>query len=119
MQESVELKKDMSQAPSAGATSKGGVPLLRELEAGMGAVGRATWDFFHHLPLHGAIAGGAVGLYAASVVGVAELAAAGFCAYVAYRMSAYGETLTEAMENTVKFQKGQLSKEEIDRPVDN
>lgn len=83
------------------------VPFSRKLEDGIGAAGRMTWDFFHNLPLQGAIAAGAIGLYAATVLGVAELTAAGFSAYVAYRILAYGETLDEALENTIKFEKGE------------
>ena len=116
-QDGADRTMDTKPAPSGDSCSGSDVPLLRELEEGMGAAGRAAWSFFHTLPFHGAIVGGAIGLYAATVFGVAELAAAGLCAFVAYRMSAYGEPLTEALENTIKFEKGELSKEEIDKPV--
>ena len=35
-----------------------------------------------------------------------ELAAAGLSAYVTYRVFAYGESWMEALENTIKFEKG-------------
>ena len=104
---------DPSVAPASGID----IPLLREIEDGIGAAGQLTWKFFHNLPLHGAMFGGALGLYAATVFGVAELAAGGLSAYVTYRMFAYGETLTEALEKTLKFEKGELPMKEIKKPV--
>ena len=103
--------------PSTNSSSRSDVPLLRELEDGIGAAGQATWKLFHGLPFHGAFLGGAIGLYAATVFGVAELATAGLSAYVTYRMFAYGETFLEALENTIKFEKGELPEEEITKPV--
>jgi len=90
---------------------------MRTVEEGITSLGQGVWRFFHDLPFHGAVIGGAVGLGAAMVVGVAELVTAGFSAYVTYRMFAYGESLTEAIENTIRFEKGELPKEEIEKPV--
>lgn len=81
------------------------------------AIGRGTWQVFHAFPGHGTIPGFAVGLGAAMLVGVAELAAGCFTAYVSYRVFAYGESLSEAIENTIKFEGGKLEKEELDRPA--
>jgi len=61
--------------------------------------------------------GGAVGLGAATVLGVAELALAGLSAYVMYRMFAYGESLTVALEKSIKFEKGELPMKEIEKPI--
>lgn len=83
-------------------------PLVNDLESGIEKAGKLTWDFFHHIPIQGALTSGAVGLYVASVFGVAELTAAGLSAYVMYRIFAYNETLLEAVENMIKFQKGDL-----------
>lgn len=83
-------------------------PMLKDLEGSIETAGRLTWEFFHHIPLQGALTSGAVGLYVASVFGVAELTAAGLTTYVMYRIFAYNETLLQAIENMIKFQKGEL-----------
>jgi hypothetical protein len=94
-----------------------GKSVLTSVEDGMGTVGRATWSLFNQLPGHGALIGGAVGLGAVMLVGVGELAVTVFAGYVSYRVFAYGESWTEAVENVIKFQKGALPKDEIDKPV--
>ncbi|MEP6932862.1 MAG: hypothetical protein ABI988_02805 [Nitrospirota bacterium] len=96
------------------ASGKG---VLTTIEDGMGAIGRGTWNFFHHLPGHGTLAGGAVGLGAAMLVGVGELAVGCFTAYVSYRMFAYGESLAEAVENTIQFEAGTLDEKKRNKPV--
>ena len=83
----------------------------------MGTIGRETWNCFHDLPGHGTIVGGAVGLGAAMLVGVAELATACFTAYVSYRIFAYGESLSEAVEKAIKFEEGKLERKERDKRV--
>lgn len=108
-------KRDPASVSDSASASDGG--LLETVEAGIGAFGQETWKFFHALPFHGAFIGGAVGLGAAMAVGVAELVAAGLSAYVTYRIFAYGETLTEAIEKTIKFEKGTLPEDEIEKPV--
>ena len=87
------------------------------VEEGMDTAGNAVRDFFHHLPGHGVVVGGAVGLGAAMLVGVAELATACFTAYVSYRIFGYGESLSEAIENAIKFESGKLDKEELSKPL--
>ncbi|SLM49510.1 protein of unknown function [Nitrospira japonica] len=99
------------------SVAPGGNSVLRTVEDGVNSAGHATWEFFHHLPGHGAVIGGAMGLGAAMVVGVAELATACFAGYVSYRIFAYGESLCEAIENAIKFESGKLDKEEIDKPI--
>ena len=64
-----------------------------------------------------ALIGGAVGLGAVTLVGVAEAATAFFTAYVTYRVFAYGESFTEAIENTIKFEKGNLCREDREKSV--
>ena len=90
--------------------------LDESLDKGWEAIGRGTWHMFHVLPGQGTIPGFAVGLGAAMLVGVAELAAGCFTAYVSYRVFAYGESLSEAIENAIKFEGGKLEKEELDKP---
>ena len=109
-----ETDTTSSWTDSVSATGK---EAMLNVEGSIAEAGRVTWKFFHQLPFHGAILGGAVGLGAAMAVGVGELVTAGFTAYVTYRMFAYGESLTEAIENTIKFEKGDLAKEEITKPI--
>jgi len=96
-------------------TSAKGV--LTGVEDGLSAIGKETWKLVHKLPGHGTIPGFAVGLGAAMLIGVAELATACFTAYVSYRMFAYGESLSEAIENAIKFESGKLAKKEIDKAI--
>jgi len=99
------------------SASASGKNALQTIEASMGTMGRETWKLFRYLPGHGALLGGALGLGAARLVGVAELATAVFSAYVSYRVFAYGESLTEAFENAIKFEGGTLEKKELERPI--
>ena len=87
------------------------------MEEGWAAIGRGTWHLFNVLPGQGTIPGFAVGLGAAMLVGVAELAAGCFTAYVSYRVFAYGESLSEAIENAIKFESGKLEKKKMIRPI--
>jgi hypothetical protein len=89
----------------------------RPLEENWGALGSGVWHVFHALPGHGTIPGFAVGLGAAMLVGVGELVAGCFTAYVSYRYFAYGESLSEAIEKAIKFESGKLEQKEIDKPI--
>jgi len=117
MQESTTDTMETDSASWTDSITASGTDVLKTVEDGMGAVGEGTWRFFHDLPGHGAIIGGAIGLGAAMLVGVAELATAIFAGYVSYRVFAYGESWCEAVENAIKFEKGALEKEELEKPV--
>jgi hypothetical protein len=117
MQDGTHNTMDAETTSWTDAVADSGKGVLKTIEDGVGAVGQATWEFFHHVPGHGTVLGGAVGLGAAMLVGVAELAAACFTAYVSYRVFAYGESLSEAIENAIKFEGGRLEKEERDKPI--
>ena len=108
--------KAMHTRAATDSTATSGNGVLESLEEGWAAIGRGTWHMFHVLPGHGTIPGFAVGLGAAMLVGVAELAAGCFTAYVSYRVFGYGESLSEAIENAIKFEGGKLEKEELDKP---
>lgn len=103
-----------SWTDSAAESGKGAVQVLEE---GWKAIGHGTWHLFHVLPGHGTIPGFALGLGAAMLVGVGELVAGCFTAYVSYRYFAYGESLSEAIENAIRFESGKLEKEELDKPI--
>jgi hypothetical protein len=117
MPESTSGIMETETASLSDSVSASGKDAFRAVEGGISTLGRGIWGVFHELPFHGALVGGAVGLGAAMLVGVAELVAAGFTAYVSYRMFAYGESLAEAIEKTIKFEKGTLPEEEIEKPV--
>ena len=117
MEDSTKATMGTETASWSDSIAESGKGMLGTVEDGMSAAGRATYDFFHHLPGHGVVVGGAVGLGAAMLVGVAELATACFTAYVSYRMFGYGESLSEAIENAIKFESGKLEKEEIEKPL--
>ena len=103
-----------SWTDSVAASGKGA---SQAVEDGWGALGSGIWHLFHVLPGHGTIPGFAVGLGAAMLVGVGELAAGCFTAYVSYRYFAYGESLSEAIEKAIKFESGKLEQKEIDKPI--
>jgi hypothetical protein len=103
----------VTRASRAGA-SEDGIPLLSGLEDGISIAGCVTRNFFHNLPVQGAMVTGAIGLYAATVFGVAELIAAGLSAHVAYRMFAFGEPFPKACENTIKFEMGELPRTDLE-----
>jgi len=119
MQDSTNNTIDTETASASWADSaqESGKGAFRVLEEGWGAIGRGTWHFFHALPGHGTVPGFAVGLGAAMLVGVGELAVGCFTAYVSYRYFAYGESLSEAIEKAIKFESGKLEEEEISKPI--
>ena len=117
MSDSTNSTGETTTASPTDSIPAGGKDVLQSLEEGVATLGRETWKFFHDLPGHGAVLGGAVGLAGAMLVGVAELVTAGFTAYVTYRVFAYGESWTEAIEKTIKFEKGTLPEDEIAKPV--
>jgi len=117
MQESTTDTMETESASGTDSVAASGKGAVQALEEGWGAIGQGTWHVFHALPGHGTIPGFAVGLGAAMLVGVAELAAGCFTAYVSYRYFAYGESLSEAIEKAIKFESGKLEQAEIDKPI--
>lgn len=102
--------KTTSWTDPVSARSRG---VLRSVEGGIGQVGQSAWEVFHELPYLGAIIGGGLGLGAAMLVGVGELATAALTAYVGYRVFAYGESFTKALEKSIRLQEGKLAEKEI------
>ena len=117
MQESTIDTMESEAESWTDSVTESGKDVLRSVEDGVSTVSQTTWNFLHDLPGHGAIIGGALGLGAAMLVGVAELATGIFAGYVSYRVFAYGESWSEAAENVIKFEKGSLEKEELVKPV--
>ena len=117
MEESTAGPMKKHTASPSDSVAGGDKTASKTMEEGWGAIGHGTRQLFHALPGHGVIPGFAVGLGAAMLVGVGELAVACFSAYVSYRYFAYGESLSEAIENAIKFESGKLAQKEIDKPI--
>ena len=117
MEESTETTMNTATASPTDSGSASDEEHLRKFEEAA-ALHSPIWRYLRdYLPANGALLGGVVGIGAATLFGVGELVAGGFCAYVTYRVFAYGETWVDAVENTIRFEKGELSKEEIAKPV--
>jgi len=117
MGESTESTINIATASRTDSGSSSDEEHVRKLEEAA-ALHNQLWKYIHdYLPFHGVAIGGAVGIGAATLFGVGELAVGAFCAYVTYRVYAYGESWGDAVENAIRFEKGELSKEEIEKPV--
>ena len=92
---------------SSGTDALGGV------EEGLETVTRGIWEVFHDHPNVGAVISGGLGLGCAMAVGVGEIVAGIAAGYLGYRIFAYGESFTEAIEKTIEFRQGKLKKEEL------
>jgi len=117
MKESTAGTMKTGTGSSSDSVAESGKGLYQTLDEGWDALGRGTRQVFHALPGHGTIPGFALGIGAAMAFGVGELVAGCFTAYVSYRYFAYGESLSEAIENAIKFESGKLSKKDLDRPI--
>jgi len=96
---------------------EGGSYGLRSLEGPIGDVARGTWTFFHNIPTVGGAVVGGVGIVVAMEIGVGELLVGLFASYIGYRIFAYGESLTEAVEKTIRLEEGILQDKELMKPV--
>jgi hypothetical protein len=117
MQESTNDSMETETASQTDSAAESGKSAVQAMEGAWGAIGQGTWHLFHALPGHGTLPGFALGLGAATLFGVGELAAGCFTAYVSYRYFAYGESLSEAIEKAIKFESGKLEEKEIDKPI--
>jgi hypothetical protein len=90
-----------------------GKEALGGLEGGITSITGGVWELFHEHPNVGGVLTGGLGMAAAMTVGVAEIVAGVAAGYLGYRIFAYGETFTEAIEKTIEFREGKLSKEEL------
>ncbi len=90
-----------------------GTGALRSVEEGIVTVNSGIWEIFHEHPNVGGALTGGVGLAAAMTFGVGEIAGAMVAGYLGYRIFAYGESFTEAIEKTIQFREGKLTKEDL------
>ncbi|HXX74017.1 MAG TPA: hypothetical protein VEI50_02705 [Nitrospiraceae bacterium] len=109
--------KQTETAFSTASTFEGGRYGLRSIEGGIGDAARGIWRFFHHAPGLGGVVTGGLGAGAAMLIGVGELLVGAAVGYVGYRIYAYGESPTEALEKAIRFEEGRLSDEELMKPV--
>jgi hypothetical protein len=99
-----------SMTDSFAASGKGA---LGGLEGGITSLTGGIWEVFHEHPNVGGVLTGGLGMAAAMTIGVGEIVAGVAAGYLGYRIFAYGETFTEAIEKTIAFREGKLSKEEL------
>lgn len=90
-----------------------GKEALGGLEGCITSLTGGIWEIFHEHPNVGGMLTGGLGIGAAMAIGVAEIVAGVAAGYLGYRIFAYGETFTEAIEKTIEFREGKLSKEEL------
>jgi|SRR5215831_747383 len=104
-------------ASSTESAFEGGSYGLRSHEGPLGDVARGTWRFFHEIPAVGGAVLGGVGIAVSMAIGAGDLVIGLFAAYIGYRIFAYGESYTDAVEKTFRLEKGILGEEERMRPV--
>ena len=104
-------------ASSTESAFEGGAFGLRALDGAIGDLARGTWRFFHQIPAIGGMVYAGVGVAAALTIGVGELAIGAVAGYIGYRIFAYGESTTEALQKTIRLEEGQLSDEDLKKPV--
>lgn len=95
------------------AIAGSGKEALGTLEGGITSITGGIWEIFHEHPNVGGALTGGVGLAAAMTFGVGEIAGAMVAGYLGYRIFAYGESFTEAIEKTIQFREGKLTKEDL------
>jgi hypothetical protein len=117
MEETTAGTMEMETESSPDSVAESGKSVYQVLEEGWDAAGSGIRHVLHALPGHGTIPGFAIGVGAATLLGVGELAVGCFTAYVSYRYFAYGESLSEAVEKAIKFEAGKLEKKEIVKPI--
>ncbi len=90
-----------------------GKEALGGLEGAITSLTGGIWEIFHEHPNVGGTLTGGVGLAAAMTFGVGEIAGAMIAGYLGYRIFAYGESFTEAIEKTIQFREGKLTKKDL------
>ncbi|MFZ1747624.1 MAG: hypothetical protein WBO24_10725 [Nitrospirales bacterium] len=90
-----------------------GKEALGGLEGAITSLTGGIWEIFHEHPNVGGALTGGVGLAAAMTFGVGEIAGAMVAGYLGYRIFAYGESFTEAIEKTIQFREGKLTKKDL------
>ena len=90
-----------------------GKEALGSIEGGITSITSGIWELFHEHPNVGGALSGGVGLAAAMTLGVAEVAAAVAAGYLGYRIFAYGESFTEAVEKAIEFKEGKLPEDQL------
>ena len=93
--------------------AESGTEALHSLEGGITSVTGGIWELFHEHPNVGGFLSGGVGLGLAMTLGVAEIAAAIAAGYLGYRIFAYGESFTQAVEKSIEFRQGKLSEDQL------
>jgi hypothetical protein len=113
MPKSTSSTIEIEEASLTDSIAESGTEALRGMEGGITSITGGIWEIFHEHPNVGGILSGGVGLAAAMAVGVAEVAAAVAAGYLGYRIFAYGESFTEAVEKAIEFKEGKLPEDQL------
>lgn len=113
MAESTDSIKETENTSWTDPILRNSMEALHSVEEGLDSVTCGIGEVFHDHPKAGTIVCGGLGLGAAMVIGVAELAATLVTGYLGYRMLARGESFTEALEKSLQLRQGQLRKEDM------
>ena len=111
MPESTTSSTETASASDVLASS--GKEALGSIEGGITSITGGIWEIFHEHPNVGGMLCGGLGLWAAMTIGVAEIGGAMVAGYLGYRIFAYGETFTEAIEKTIEFREGKLPEDQL------
>ena len=93
--------------------AESGKEALGSIEGGITSVTGGVWELFHEHPNVGGFLSGGVGLGLAMTLGVGEIAAAVAAGYLGYRIFAYGESFTQAVEKAIEFREGKLPEDQL------
>lgn len=113
MPESTNSKTETEMALETDYVATTAAGALRSVEDGIGTVGRGIWEVFREHPNVGGVVCGGLGLWGAMAIGVAELGATLVAGYIGYRMFAYGEGFTEALEKSLQLEEGKLPEKDL------
>jgi len=93
--------------------AESGTEALRGMEGGITSITGGVWEIFHEHPNVGGFLSGGVGLALGMTLGVVEVAAAVAAGYLGYRIFAYGESFTQAVEKAIEFRQGTLPEDQL------
>jgi hypothetical protein len=113
MPKSTSSTIEIEEASLTDSIAASGTEALGSVEGGITSITGGIWELFHEHPNVGGALSGGVGLAAAMTLGVAEVAAAVAAGYLGYRIFAYGESFTEAVEKAIEFKEGKLPEDQL------
>lgn len=104
---------DSERSSSTDSIVTSATAACQSVEEGITSVSDGVWEFFHDRPRLGAVVSGGVGFGCAMAFGFLEVTAFIIAGYLGYRVFAYGESFSEAMERTIQARKGELPEDKF------